>query len=284
MSDITVINDSEQSSLVTNGLAKNGELYLKAAGSTNAGAIVAYDSGVWRTFANEASAGAWNGNTYSVEFDGTDDYVDLGNSSDLAPSSITISAWIKVTGSVDTYNYIVSRAGSTYGSYHLRYTSSNKFNVFLGFASSQFKQDITTSSTFTLTDWHHVAFTYDQTNAKLYVDGVEEYSGAETRAIDYTASVEGSNTHIGSTPMGYPSPSEGLIDEVAIFNSALSGSDITAIYNSGTPDDLTSYSPVGWWRMGDNDGGTGTTITDQGSGSNDGTLTNSPTFSTTVPS
>ena len=53
MSDITVINDSEQSSLVTNGLAKNGELYLKKAGSTNAGAIVVYDSGAWRTFASE---------------------------------------------------------------------------------------------------------------------------------------------------------------------------------------------------------------------------------------
>jgi len=53
MSDITVINDSEQSSLVTNGLAKNGELYLKAAGSTDEGAIVVYDSGSWRTFANE---------------------------------------------------------------------------------------------------------------------------------------------------------------------------------------------------------------------------------------
>ena len=55
MSDITLINDSEQSSLVTNGLAKNGELYLKKAGSTDAGAIVVYDSGYWRTFANEYS-------------------------------------------------------------------------------------------------------------------------------------------------------------------------------------------------------------------------------------
>ena len=35
---------------------------------------------------------------------------------------------------------------------------------------------------------------------------------------------------------------------------------------------------MGWWRMGDNDGGTGTTITDQGSGGNNGTLTNGPTF------
>ena len=41
---------------------------------------------------------------------------------------------------------------------------------------------------------------------------------------------------------------------------------------------------VNWWRMGDNDNGTGTTITDQGSGGNDGTLTNGPTFSSSVPS
>jgi hypothetical protein len=225
-------------------------------------------------------------NTYSLSLDGTDDYVALGDSSDLAPSNITISAWIKVSGSVDTFNYIVSRAGSTYGSYHLRYTSSNKFNVHLGFASNEFKNDITSSSTYTLTDWHHVAFTYDQTNVKLYVDGVEEYSAAETRAIDYTAGGAGSDTHIGKAggTLGYPQPSEGLIDEVAIFNTALSGANITSIYNSGSPDDLTSYSPVGWWRMGDNDSGTGTTITDQGSGGNDGTLTNGPTFSTTVPS
>ena len=73
MSDITLINDSEQSSLVTNGLAKNGELYLKKEGSTDAGSIVVYDSGAWKTFANEASAGL--SNDYSVDFEGTNDYV-----------------------------------------------------------------------------------------------------------------------------------------------------------------------------------------------------------------
>jgi hypothetical protein len=67
MSDITVINDSEQSSLVTNGLAKNGELYLKASGSTNAGAIVVYDSGSWRTFANEFSPGGLTISTLDTE-------------------------------------------------------------------------------------------------------------------------------------------------------------------------------------------------------------------------
>jgi len=240
-------------------------------------------------------------NTYSLSLDGTDDYVNLGNSSDLAPSSITISAWIKVTGSVDTFNYIVSRAGSTYGSYHLRYTNANQFNMFLGFAGNAFKADITSSSTYTLTDWHHVAFTYDQTNAKLYVDGVEEYSGAETRAIDYTASPYGSNTHIGSTPMPYPSPSEGLIDEVALFNSALSASDVASLRDTSgsnpVPADISSLNPVGWWRMGDTGSDYGTsTITNAATGSNsggsaiNGAIENgasgntTPTFSTNVPS
>ena len=31
---------------------------------------------------------------------------------------------------------------------------------------------------------------------------------------------------------------------------------MTSIYNSGILNDITSLSPVGWWRMGDNDGGT----------------------------
>ena len=77
---------------------------------------------------------------------------------------------------------------------------------------------------------------------------------------------------------------EGLIDEVAIWSSALSEADVTALYNSGAPSDLTDLEPTHWYRMGDNDGSTGTTITDKGGGENDGALENGPTFSTDVPS
>ena len=74
-----------------------------------------------------------------------------------------------------------------------------------------------------------------------------------------------------------------MIDEVALFNTALSASDITSIYNSGAPGDISSLNPVGWWRMGDNNSGSGTTITDKGRGGNDGTFVGGPTFSTDVP-
>jgi hypothetical protein len=236
-------------------------------------------------------------NSYALEFDGTDDYVALGNSSDLAPSNITVSLWLKASGTVGTFNYLFAREGATYGSYLLRYTSANKFNIFIGHAGGA-TTDITSSSTYTLTDWHHVAFTYDQTNLKLYVDGSEAASVAKTTAIDYTPSTSygTDNTYIGKGT--FADNAEGLIDEVAIFNTALSGSQITNIYRgeddggsggtNGVPGDLSTFNsnngPVGWWRMGDNNSGAGATITDQGSGGNNGTIVNgssgntSPTY------
>ena len=79
----------------------------------------------------------------------------------------------------------------------------------------------------------------------------------------------------------------GLVDEVALWSADVS-SDIATIYNSGVPSDLSDNSivetaPYNWWRMGDNDSGSGTTITDQGSGGNNGTLVNGASFSTDVP-
>ena len=277
MSDITVINDSEQSSLVTNGLAKNGELYLKAAGSTDAGAIVVYDSGVWRTFANEASAGF--SNTYSLSLDGSNDYVDIsGSASSLnGLSAFSVSLWYNT--SVSNGGLIAGGAGTTNAFWLTRYSSSLLyFNVRNG-GATYISAGVTNADNV----WHHIVGVANGANSKLYLNGSVVGSGTLPSL---------SSTGANDLAIGYIPPlssfgglyCSGLIDEVAIFNSALSASDVTSIYNSGTPDDLTSYSPVGWWRMGENDGGTGTTVTDQGSGSNDGTLTNGPTFSTTVPS
>ncbi len=84
---------------------------------------------------------------------------------------------------------------------------------------------------------------------------------------------------------------DGHVDEVGIWTVPLDGDALTAIYNSGTPIDLTeddgnydvSSSLWGYWRCGDNDSGTGTTITDQGSASNNGTLVNGVSFPSDVP-
>jgi len=274
MSDITVINDSEQSSLVTNGLAKNGELYLKAAGSTDAGAIVVYDSGSWRTFANEASSGF--ANTYSVDFDGTNDHVTFGSVTALnSASAFSVSVWYK-KGSASDEGMIIG-SGTTNPNFYLQHFSDNR--IYVGFGGAYDYVPATSD-----TDWHHALYVFNSATHKLYWDGAElsfVFGGRMTPST--TGSTLGNTFYIGKWNT-YAPHFEGLVDEVSVFNSALSSSDITAIYNSGVPNDLTSLSPVNWWRMGENNGGTGTTITDQGSGGNNGTLVNGPTFSTTVPS
>ena len=73
-------------------------------------------------------------------------------------------------------------------------------------------------------------------------------------------------------------PYAGLLDEVSYFNNTLSLSDITTIYNSGIPNDLSSLSPISWWRMGEeaNYSGGQWKLIDQGSGGNNGTSSTIP--------
>ena len=288
MSDITLINDSEQSSLVTNGLAKNGELYLKKAGSTNAGAIVVYDNGVWRTFANEAVSFA---NTYSVNLDGTNDYIDCGGVSDFSftdgagnDSAFSISAWVKFD-SINRARVISKDTSTSTREYLFGTNNSNKVNMLLG--TGHVNLDVQNNTTLNTTDWFHVVATYDGSETasglKVYVNA-DASSLTNNSAGSYAGmSLSGGNLEIGRFANGH-SFLNGLVDEIAVFSSELSSAQVTSIYNNGVPNNITSLSPLGWWRMGDNDGGTGTTITDQGSGGNNGTLTNGPTFSTTVPS
>jgi hypothetical protein len=275
MSDITVINDSEQSSLVTNGIAKNGELYLKASGSTNAGAVVVYDSGAWRTFANEGGAFS---NAYSVSLDGSNDYLQVPASSDFdfGTGAFTFSFWFNISN-FDSYGAFFSRAGS---GYRLKFQNAN--NIIKLDPNSGPEMEVVNHSSSLLNAWHNLVVVRDVSDntIKGYLDGGTPTSNSIGSGVTFSASGNPLliGNHLGAFYLG------GKIDEVAVWNSALSSSDITSIYNSGSPTDLSSYSPLGWWRMGDDDSGTGTTITDQGSGGNNATLINGPTFSSSVPS
>jgi len=217
-------------------------------------------------------------NTYSVSLEGTNDYMDIPDSTALETTAFTWSAWFYCTA-INRYNIIVDTAtnSSTFNGYELFVVNStNKIR----FASYNSTDQIDSTTTVSVNTWYHVAATHESGSDKLYVNGSLEASGS---ASSFSVS-NAANLRIGSSSI-FNLYHQGLIDEVSFFNSALSASYVSTIYNSGTPADISSLNPVGWWRMGDNDGGTGTTITNQGSASSiDGTLTNGPTFSTTVPS
>lgn len=240
-----------------------------------------------------ASGGGAFANQYSVSFDGTDDYMSFGSNTFFNTSSaFSFSGWVKITNfSGNEYQTIAQFKTDDSKGFQLLASDNSAYaglNIGSNTSTSIMKARTSGDISSTFLNWTHVAMTYNgsgantTSNYKVYING----SAVSLTTTDNYANLLnvnslgcGSGSAIGDAFGFY-----GLIDEVATFSTELSASDITAIYNSGVPNDISALSPVGWWRMGDNDSGTGTTITDQGSGGNDGTLTNGPTFSTSVPS
>jgi hypothetical protein len=146
--------------------------------------------------------------------------------------------------------------------------------------------------------WYHAAFVFDGTSIKVYYNGDNSQSSATaTWSNAATLNNNGVQVLIGGGS-GVGTYTNGKIDEVGIWTSALSASDISDIYNGGNgPTDISTVGnsgsgPDAWYRMGDDsndspvDGGNVTGIQDSSGNGNhatQSTATNQPTFSTEVP-
>jgi len=223
----------------------------------------------------------------SIELDGVDDYVNVSDNSNLSfgngvtDSPFSISGWVKMNDASD-FIFVV-KATSTPREY-LFYTAGDDKVYFVLYDGlpNRIGRYYNTALTSFENQWIHLVATYDgsssDTGLKIYLNG-NRVDDSSTTAGSYTAMTNSSlDVYIGRFKNDY---ANGNIDEVAIFNSELSASDVTTIYNSGVPNDLASLSPLSWWRCGDGD--TAPTLIDNGSGGNNGTMTNFSTFSTDVP-
>lgn len=229
-----------------------------------------------------ASGGGAFTNQYSLDFDGTDDELTIPQGTfNLGSGVFSFSLWFNAD-SLNNYNCLFRINSST----SLSCTSFIRSNGEIWLSNWTFNQLVSTGNTINTGAWNHLAYVKSTTGSTgtvtIYYNGSSIASGSVPSGSNFGS--ESGTSAIGRSYAATHYPFDGKIDEFAFWNSALSASDITDIYNSGVPTDLTSLSPVGWWRMGDNDGGTGTTVTDQGTGGNNGTLTNGPTFSSSVPS
>ena len=96
--------------------------------------------------------------------------------------------------------------------------------------------DIQSADAFPAGSFYHVAGTYDGTNISLYVNGKLEAQLSSPQTIIHNSSIPwtiGANTPFLRAE-GYLDTWNGVIDEVAIFNRALSSNEVAAIYAAGT--------------------------------------------------
>jgi len=245
--------------------------------NTTTNAIEVSDgSNNWQVY-NPDTATGWSGsNTYSLNFDGADDYL-IGSPVTASAQQGTISAWIKTSASGSSQT-ILNTSDATVDNKWLNLRVDGSTGHLRFVANNGGTNSITTGSTDINTgSWVHVAITCNSSAYSLYVDGSPEtltnINNDGTWFGDFSLTNLSIGRQIRSTISALPF--NGNIDEVAVWDSALSSSQISTIYNSGTPSDLSSLSPKAWWRMGDGlEANSGTTIYDMSLFSNDLTIVN----------
>jgi hypothetical protein len=188
-------------------------------------------------------------NTYSLDFDGMDDYVNAGASTLSGETALSISAWVYPTAYGDaTAPSFVSTDEASPRAFYLGLYNGTNFRFSLSTNGANLTSLDTTVNTVDLNTWQHILVTWDQVNLKLYKNGVLLKTVATTFASNGTFTTT-NDLLIGArrSDAGF---FNGNIDEVAIFNSAISIGDVWD--GSGEPTDLASLSPAAWYRMGDN--------------------------------
>ena len=202
-----------------------------------------------------------------LNFDGANDAISLSSTGfPLGNSARTIEAWIRTTqnnggGAIMTYGNL---------------SANNRFALYQTGGSLAFVaegNDYNTGIAINNGAWHHVAATFDGTNLKVYLDGVQIGTNQAK-----TFNTTGTPFSIGYRGVANSENFQGDIDEVRVWNFALSASEILRTKNCellGSETGLLAYYKFNQGTGGGNNAGV-TTLTNSGSGgaTNNGTLTN----------
>ena len=206
--------------------------------------------------------------TTALDFDGND-YIDCGSSSNLELQTISVSFWIKETQSASSLVGVVAKnIGSNIG--WMIWVDANQLIWQVGDGSTNASFTYSKVSNFRsyayLNQWNNICCTFDGTDAKIYINNVlhNVWTPSSPFSIDYTNI---GNLNIGKRVDRTTPKLNASLSNVSIFNSTLTASQVSTLYNGGTPETAISFSPVSWWKL---DTG-GSTITDYGSGGNNGT-------------
>jgi len=197
-----------------------------SSGNTNTG-LVNLGSGNW-------SAGIING---ALNFDGESTQVTVSNAASLNPvQTITVSAWVNAQNWFSPSRILEKGA------------SDNQYGLFANnLGQLEFLLAGVTGGTLLTTPpsaglWHHVAGTYDGSLISLYIDGqlVAQHAASGPLAITTDMLTIGDKPS-GSVLTSFP----GLIDDVRIYGSGFSASQVTQLYGT----DSVGDGIANWWRL-----------------------------------
>ena len=219
---------------------------------TTSGLVLALDAGisssypgsgtVWTDLSGNGNTGTLtNGPTYGgtgsggyIDFDGTNDYVDVSNSASINPTTgISLLSWFKMDALVSNQN-IISKGFTSVSPPYIQYSfkmfdnspfNTPQFNLALNGNLVQLN-GATTMSTGT---WYMVVCTYDKTSMKIYVNNTQD---ANTTSNTNNISTYSTSLSIARWPTGNSQFLNGQVAVQLIYNRALSSTEVGDIWNA----------------------------------------------------
>jgi len=239
---------------------------------------------VQATASRQPTFKALDQSTTSLSFDGSTDYLSAPTITALnAPAAFSSSAWFAYSGSTTASAENIITAGSASGNrFYLQVF--NPQNIRYGHSTAYLDISVSTLNSGT---WYHLATVHNGTSLEVFLNGVSQ----GTASVNAPQSGYGTNFKIGAYAVGGITPIghfEGALDDVAIFNTVLSASEVASLAASRGAhivNDL-SLSPTAYYRMGEDDsltdGASVSQITDASGNGNhalQATAANQPTAS-----
>ena len=199
----------------------------ESSGTSFASSLGSY-TGTWN-FTNTGSTGALNGDTNkAAQLTATTQTGSVGNASGLSKSNnFTIELWIKRSRNATTQAVLGKPLTTTTKSenYAIWLDTANKVRFEVGNGTTS---KTVTSSVALDTNWHYVVATFASGALKLYVDN----NAAVTASASF--STTGTNTSALNIGLSGTSDFNGSLDEIAIYGSALTATQILDHYTKGT--------------------------------------------------
>ena len=209
--------------------------------------------------------------SYSFNFDGTADYVNISSAIDVTDDK-SFSLWIKRnTGAAANDGGILTIVPTSGTS---DYISIALWQDYIQVQTSNVTTTRkTVEETISTNVWYHIVVIKSNNSIdNIYINGVNK---TLSNFGTWTGTITTPQNKIGEAVFGGTNYNfDGQISNISLFNETLTSTEVLKLYSNGVPQDLSSFSPapVAWYPLGSNSfwNGSAWTVRDM-IGSNDGT-------------
>ena len=206
-------------------------------------------------------AAGQNGQAFNL--DGTDDFIRVSTNANLRPNVWTLETWVNpraLRPTINGFDGVITQGSATgFGDgFFLGFRNERVYTAVTHNAAETVFTEINSTASVPLNQWSHLASTFDGNNLKLYVNGVLTDTVAANSPLPFydvnSDVLIGADTNQNSPGVHF----NGLVDEPAIYNRALSAAEILQIANAGTAGKCkptATVAPGGQvaWLAGDGD-------------------------------